>query len=147
MSIHPDDVSRHEHVVVRQDGDHVHEEHIVRDVTLENKQIAFKITQFIWLVFGVLEALIGLRIFLRLIAASPANWFTAFLYQLTDIFLWPFQGITANPAVQGFVLEISSFIAMLVYALIAWALVRLSWLLLYNRASSRVTTYDRDEFE
>ena len=147
MSLRPDDVSRQERVVVREDGDHVHEEHLVRDVNLENRQIAYKVTQFIWLMFGVLEALIGLRIFLRLIAANPANWFAAFVYQLTDIFVWPFQGITIDPALQGFVLEISSFIAMLVYALIAWVLVRFSWLLLYNQASSRVTTYDRDEYE
>jgi uncharacterized membrane protein len=147
MSPHPDDISHREHVVVRQNGDHVHEERIVHDVNLENRQVAYKIIQFIWLLFGVLEALIGLRIFLKLIAANPANWFTAFVYQLTDIFLWPFQGIIVDPALQGFVLEISSLIAMLVYALVAWVLVRLSWLLLYNRASSRVTTYDRDEYE
>jgi uncharacterized membrane protein len=145
MSLNRDEISRHKRVVVRQKGDHVHEEHIVQDADLENRQIVYKVTQLIWLFFGVLEALIGFRIFLRLIAANPANWFTAFVYQLTDMFLWPFQNIIANPSIQGFVLEISSFIALLVYALIAWALVRLSWLLLYRRASAQVTTYDRDE--
>jgi uncharacterized protein YggT (Ycf19 family) len=141
------DEARYKRVVVRQDGDHVHEEHIVRDANLENRQFVYKFTQLLWLMFGLLEALIGFRIFLKLIAANPANWFTAFVYQLTDIFLWPFQGITANPSLQGFVLEISSFIAMLVYALVAWALVRLSWLLLYHRAASRVTTYDRATYD
>ena len=145
MSLDRDDLSRHERVVVRQEGDHVHEEHVVVDSNLENRQIAFKVTQLIWLLFGLLEALIGFRIFLRLIAANPGNWFTAFVYQLTDIFLWPFQSIVANPSFQGFVLEITSFIAMLVYAVAGWALVRLSWLLLYHRATSRVTTIDRDE--
>ena len=139
------DEARYKRVVVRQEGDHVHEEHIVEDANLEYRQIIYKVTQLIWLFFGILEALIGFRIVLRLIGANPANWFTAFVYQLTDIFLWPFQNIIANPSVQGFVLEISSFIAMLVYALIAWAIVRLSWLLLYHRGASRVTTYDRDE--
>ena len=145
MSLNRDEISRHKRVVVRQEGDHVHEEHVVVDSNLENRQIVYKLTQLIWLLFGILEALIGFRIILRLIAANPDSLFTAFVYQLTDIFLWPFQNIIANPSVQGFVLEISSFIAMLVYALVAWALVRLSWLLLYHRASSRVTTYDRDE--
>lgn len=145
MSIDPDEVSQHKRVVVHQDGNHVHEEHIVRNANLENRQFVYKFTQLLWLLFGLLEALIGFRIALKLIGANPANWFTAFVYQLTDIFLWPFQTIVSNPALQGFVLEISSLIAMLVYALVAWALVRLSWLLLYNRASSRVVTYDRDE--
>jgi len=145
MSLNRDEISRHKRVVVRQEGDHVHEEHVVVDSNLENRQIVYKLTQLIWLLFGILEALIGFRIILKLIAANPGSWFTVFVYQLTDIFLWPFQNIIANPSFQGFVLEISSFIAMLVYALVAWALVRLSWLLLYHRASSRVTTYDRDE--
>jgi uncharacterized protein YggT (Ycf19 family) len=132
-------------VVVRQDGDHVHEEHIVEDVDLEYRQTIYKITQLVWLLFGILEAMIGFRIALKLIGANPANWFTAFVYQLTDIFLWPFQSIITNPSVQGLVLEISSFIAMLVYALVGWVVVRLIWLVFYHRDTRRVTTYDRDE--
>jgi uncharacterized membrane protein len=145
MSLNRDEISRHKRVVVRQEGDHVHEEHIVEDANLENRQIVYKVTQLIWLFFGIIEALIGFRIILRLIAANPGNWFTVFVYQLTEIFLWPFQNIITNPSFQGFVLEISSIIGMLVYAVVAWTLVRLSWLLLYHRGTSRVTTYDREE--
>lgn len=112
------DEGRYKRVVVRQDGDHIHETHVVEDANLEYRQIIYKVTQLIWLFFGILEAMIGFRIFLRLIGANPANWFTAFVYQLTDIFLWPFQTIITNPSVQGFVLEISSLIGMLVYALV-----------------------------
>jgi uncharacterized protein YggT (Ycf19 family) len=139
------DKARYKRVVVRQDGDHVHEEHIVEDVNLEYRQTIYKITQLVWLLFGILEAMIGFRIALKLIGANPANWFTAFVYLLTDIFLWPFQSIIANPSVQGLVLEISSFIAMLVYALVGWVVVRLIWLVFYHRDTRRVTTYDRDE--
>jgi uncharacterized protein YggT (Ycf19 family) len=139
------DKARYKRVVVRQDGDHVHEEHIVEDVNLEYRQTIYKITQLVWLLFGILEAMIGFRIALKLIGANPANWFTAFVYQLTDIFLWPFQSIIANPSVQGLVLEISSFIAMLVYALIGWVVVRLIWLVFYHRDTRHVTTYDRDK--
>lgn len=139
------DKARYKRVVVRQDGDHIHEEHIVEDVNLEYRQTIYKITQLVWLLFGILEAMIGFRIALKLIGANPANWFTAFVYQLTDIFLWPFQSIIANPSVQGLVLEISSFIAMLVYALVGWVVVRLIWLVFYHRDTRRVTTYDRDE--
>lgn len=139
------DDARYKRVVVREDDGHVHEEHIVENANLEYRQMIYKITQFVWFLFGILEALIGFRIVLKLIGANPANWFTAFVYQLTDIFLWPFQTIITNPAIQGFVLEISSFIAMLVYALIGWAVVRLIWLLFYHRDTRRVTTYDREE--
>lgn len=145
MGLDPEE-ARYKRVVVRQDGDHVHEEHIVEDVNLEYRQSIYKITQFVWLLFGILEALIGFRIVLRLIGANPASWFTAFVYQLTDIFLWPFQNIVVNPSIAGFVLEITSFIAMLVYALMSWAIVRLIWLVFYQRATRHVTTYDRDHF-
>ena len=144
MGLDRDD-ARYKRVVVREDGDRIHEEHIVEDANLEYRQMIYKITQFVWFLFGLLEALIGFRIVLKLIGANPANWFTAFVYQLTDIFLWPFQTIIVNPSIQGFVLEISSFIGMLVYALIGWAVVRLIWLLFYHRSTRRVTTYDREE--
>jgi len=40
------------------------------------------------------------------------------------------------------VLEIHSIIAMIVYAILGWVLVRLSWILLYNPTTRRVTTYE-----
>lgn len=143
MSWDPDE-SRYKRVVVHEGSDHVHEEHIVDDANLAYRQAIYKATQLIWLFFGILEALIGFRIVLRMIGANPASWFTAFVYQLTDIFLWPFQNIVVNPSFQGFVLEITSFIGMLVYALVAWAIVRLVWLVFYQRATRHVTTYDRE---
>jgi hypothetical protein len=135
----------HERVVVRQEGDRVYEEHVVEDSNLENRQMVSKIAQLVWLLFGLLEALIGFRIVLKLIAANPNSWFTSFVYQLTNIFLWPFQNIVTNPSFQNSVIEITSMIAILVYAFIAWAIVRLIWLVFYRRSTSRVTTYDREE--
>lgn len=136
---------RQEKVVIRKEGDHNHEEHIVKDANQENKQIVSKVVQLDWLFFGLLEALIGFRILLKLIAANPNNWFTGFVYQLSDVFLWPFQNIVSNPTIQNSVIEITSLIAILVYAFIGWAIVRLIWLLFYRRPTSRVTIYDQEE--
>jgi uncharacterized protein YggT (Ycf19 family) len=79
-----------------------------------------------------------------LIGANPANTFTAFVYQLSELFLWPFRNIVANPAFQNYVLEITSIIAMIVYPLIGWAIVRLIWVLFYRAPTSEVTTYHRE---
>jgi len=136
---------RHEKVVVRQEGDRVKEKRIVEDPDLENRQMVSKVAQLVWLFFGILEALIGFRIMLKLIAANPNSWFTSFVYQLTTMFLWPFQNIVTNPSFQNSVIEITSMIAILVYAFIAWAIVRLIWLVFYHRSTNRVTTYDREE--
>jgi len=138
-------VDRNEKVIVQQNGDHVREKRVVEDVNLENRQMVAKTVQLVWLAFGILEALIGFRIMLKLIAANPNSWFTSFIYQLTDIFLWPFQSIVTNPSFQNSVIELTSLIAILVYALIGWAIARLIWLLFYRRATTSVTSYHRDE--
>jgi len=145
MGIDSDQVSRQKKVVVHQQGDYVHEEHIVQDTNLELRQTVYKVTQLVWLLFGVLEGLIGFRIILKLIAANPTNWFTFLVYQLTDFFLWPFLTITSTPAFQGHVLEIPAIIAMLVYALVSWIIVRLIWVIFYRSPTKQVTTYDREQ--
>ena len=145
MTLDRDQIDRRKKVVVQQHGDHVHEEHVVRDINLEYRESVYKIVQFVWLLFGGLEGLLGIRIALKLIGANPASWFAALVYQVSDLFLWPFQNLTINPAFGNFVLEITTLIAMLVYALIGWAIVRLIWVLFYRRPSTHVTTYDREE--
>jgi hypothetical protein len=137
-------IDRRKRVVVHQSGDHVHEEHVVQNVNLEHREALHKVSQFIWLIFGGIEALIGIRVILMLIGANPANPFTAFVYQLSELFLWPFRNIVANPAFQNYVLEITSIIAMIVYPLIGWAIVRLIWVLFYRAPTSEVTTYHRE---
>jgi YGGT family len=144
MTIDRDQISEREKVVVQQSGDHVHEERVVENVNLEYREAIYKVTQFIWLLFGGLEALIGIRVILLVIGANPANPFTALVYQLSELFLWPFQNIVANPALQNHVLEITSLIAMIVYPLIGWAIVRLIWVLFYRAPTSHVTTYHRE---
>jgi hypothetical protein len=98
----------------------------------ERRIFTFKATQLVWLLFGILEALIALRIGLKLIGANPASPFAVFIYGFTSLFLFPFTGLTGTPAAGGMVLEISSVIAMVVYALIAWALERIIWVIFYR---------------
>ena len=144
MTLDRDQIDQREQVVVRQSGDHVHEEHVVQNVNLEYREAIYKVTQFIWLLFGALEALIGIRVILKLIGANPANAFTALVYQLSELFLWPFRNLIVNPAFGNSVLEITSLIAMIVYPLIGWAIVRLVWVLFYRAPTSQVTTYHRE---
>ena len=136
-------VDRRKSVVVQQHGDHVHEQQVVENVNLEYRETIYKVSQFIWLLFAGLEALIGLRVILMLIGANPGNAFTAFVYQLSGLFLWPFQNLIANPTFQNMTLEVTSIIGMIVYALLGWILVRLIWVIFYRAPTSQVTTYDR----
>jgi len=93
---------------------------------------SFKAAQLIWLLLGILEALIALRIGLKLIGANPDSPIVALIYGFTYLFLFPFEGMTATPAAGAMILELSSFFAMGIYALIAWAVERTVWLIFYR---------------
>jgi YggT family protein len=98
----------------------------------EQRVATFKATQLIWLLLGLLEAAIALRIVFKLIAVNAANPFATVLYKLTDFFVAPFASLVGAPAAGGMVLEISSIIAMIVYLLIGWALERIVYVLFYR---------------
>jgi hypothetical protein len=98
----------------------------------EQRIFTFKVTQLIWLFLGILEALLALRIGLKLIGANPESPIVALIYGLTFFFLFPFEGMIATPTAGRMVLEISSLFAMLIYALIAWAVERIVWVLFYR---------------
>jgi hypothetical protein len=98
----------------------------------EQRIFTFKVTQLIWLFLGILEALIVLRIGLKLIGANPASPIVALIYGFTYLFLFPFEGMVVTPSAGSMVLELSSLFAMLIYALIAWAVERTVWLLFYR---------------
>jgi len=98
----------------------------------EQRVAAFKATQLIWLLLGLLEAAIGLRVVFKLIAVNAANPFATLLYNVTDLFVAPFASLIGAPAAGGMVLEISSIIAMIVYFLIAWVLERIVYVLFYR---------------
>jgi YggT family protein len=135
---------RVEAVHERSDGLHHRRERVVVDNAAERRQVAYLFSQLIWLAFGIVEGLILVRVVLRLIAANPGAPFANFIYRVTDIFLWPFYGLTTEPALGGMVLEISSLIGLIVYALLAWVLVKLVWLLFYRTSTNVVQTYEHD---
>ena len=103
-----------------------------RELDQNQRLFTFKATQLIWLGLGLLEALIALRIGLKLIGANPNSLFATFIYNFSDIFLFPFAGLIGTPVVGAMVFEFSSIIAMGVYALLAWALERIVWMIFYR---------------
>ena len=105
---------------------------VQREPEREQRIFTFKITQLIWLFLGILEALIALRIGLKLIGANPESPIVALIYGFTYLFLFPFEGLVASPTAGSMVLELSSLFAMLIYAMIAWAVERTVWLIFYR---------------
>lgn len=138
---HP--VDRQEQVEVHQHGNYEHQTQVVENHDLARRSAVRRLASLIWLFFGVLVAGIGLRVVLKLMAANPASPFADLVYRFTDLFLWPFAGLTATPSAQGMVLEIPAIIAMFVYALLGWIVVRLVWLLFYQPAGRSVRNVER----
>src|SRR5512143_3567647 len=106
----------------------------------EQRIMTFKLTQLIWLLLGILEALIALRIGLKLIGANPDSPIVALIYGFTNLFLFPFTGLVGSPTAGNMELELSSMFAMLIYGLIGWAVERLVWLVFYRPRGAVVGT-------
>jgi len=98
----------------------------------EQRIFSFKATQLIWLFLGILEGMLGLRFGLKLIAANPESPIVAMIYGFTNLFLYPFAGMTVTPSAGGMVLELPTLFAMAIYALIAWAIERIVWVIFYR---------------
>ena len=64
----------------------------------------------------------GLRFVLKLIAANPDSGFTVFIYGITGVFIAPFNAIMGTPTFGGSSFEVTTLIAMAVYALLFWVL-------------------------
>jgi len=85
----------------------------------------FKGTQIVWYLLSLLEVLIAFRFVLKLTGANPAAGFTSFIYAVTWPFTAPFLAVFPRTTVQGSIFEWTSLLAMLVYWMIALAIVRL----------------------
>jgi hypothetical protein len=92
----------------------------------------FKATHLIWLFLGILEAILALRFLFKLIGVNEANTFASFLYGLTNLFVLPFQSLIGAPSTAGMTFEISTLLAMIIYALIGWVIVKLVNVLFYR---------------
>lgn len=98
-------------------------------------------------VLGVLEVILALRLFFRLLGANQGNAFIMFLYNLSHVFVGAFNGIFNDQALgRNGVFEVSTVIAMLVYALLAWGIVSLGQVLFAPvlTGQQRVTTTRRN---
>ena len=82
-------------------------------------------TQIVWYVLGVVEVLLAFRFVLKLLAANPGAGFSQFIYGITYIFAAPFLAVFQITEVVGNIFEWSTLLAMLVYWIVAWGLIKL----------------------
>ncbi len=77
--------------------------------------------RFVAFIFGVLQALLILRIVLLVLVANHSNDIVAFVLSVTDPFVEPFRGMFALDRVgasQGSVLDVAALVALIGWTLI-----------------------------
>ncbi len=118
---------------------------VTTDPYAPRRYAAGRVVQAIYLVFGILEGLLAIRFVLKLLGANETAGFTSFVYNITAPLLAPFAGMFGTPTAEGSVLEIHTIVAIIVYALIAWLLAKLVWLVMGdNRTAVQTTTRNVD---
>jgi hypothetical protein len=79
----------------------------------------------IWFLVGVINIIVAIRFVLLLLGANREAGFTDFIYSLSTPFVSPFVGIFGEPTYGRAVFEVSSLLAIIIYTLIAWGIVKL----------------------
>ena len=103
------------------------------------RRTSYKLVQGIWLLFGIVEGILAIRFILKLLGANEAAGFASFIYGASGPFIAPFSNLFANPGSGGSVLELTTLVAIIVYLLVAWMVVKLVWLLAGETRSATST--------
>ena len=111
---------------------------VQRDFNQSMINSRYWITSVIYFLLGVLEVILGLRFIFRLLGANEGSSFISFLYSLSHPFVGMFNGIFNDQSIGSTgVFEISTILAMLIYALIAWGIVSLVRVIFFQNVPSR----------
>jgi len=104
------------------------------------------IAGLISLVIGIIAILIAIRIVLKLLAANTASGFTQFIYNVTGPLVRPFLNIFGTPAGDnGSVFEVSSILAIAIYLLVGWLVMKLVQLVIDRPTSGVSVTRNVDQ--
>jgi hypothetical protein len=108
-----------------------------RELESQPRFVRPKPAQLIWLLLGLLELALALRIGLKLVGASGDAPLVDAIYAFTSIFITPLLGLLALPVDGTTGFEFYSLLAMLVYFVIAWTVEGFFWLMTYPAEKSR----------
>jgi hypothetical protein len=101
-------------------------------------------TQIVWYILGVLEMLLTFRFVLRLLAANPHAGFSSFIYTVSYPFATPFLNVFRATKVEGGVFEWTTLLAMFVYWLIAWGIVKMFFMSKTISTTEAATKLDKE---
>ena len=93
-------------------------------------QVNLKLIRIIYYILGIFEVLFSFRLIFKLLGANPENTIVSTIYSVSKPLLSPFTGIFRSVTTEGIestqsVLELTTIIAMVIYAVVAWSIVKL----------------------
>lgn len=88
-------------------------------------QPLYRGTQIVWYILGLVEVLLAFRFILKLLGANAEAGFTSFVYMITAPFAAPFVTVFKVSKAQGSVFEWTTILAMFVYYVVAWGVIKL----------------------
>jgi len=98
-----------------------------------------KTEKVIYYILGVLEVLFAFRFVFKILGANTESTFVSFIYSTSNLLLAPFTGIFRMAVSEGIetksFLEPTLIIGMVVYALLAWGIVKLIQISSNNKGS------------
>lgn len=94
-------------------------------------------------IFAVIEILLLIRFFLKLVGANPASPFGIFEFGLTDPIAAPFASLLDNPIIGKSVIEFTTILALIIYPIFGWILGRTLQLVFYREQGGQQVVHKR----
>lgn len=123
--------------------DEVVSDRVVEDEAGDRLSMLDMLSRVIWFLTGLLLVGLVFRFILKATGANTGSSFVSFVYNATAAFVAPFRGIFSDSVSGNNVLEVSTIVAIVVWALVAFFV---TWLLgiLLGGPSRGVREYRRD---
>ena len=150
-------MERHESNVVREESDgmvreesHVTTSGVGAPVAADDTEIVSRVSparravDVVYLVFGLIGALLVIRLVLKLLGAYASAPFVGFIYGVTNFLLEPFKGLLPAIVNGRSVLEPAVLIAIVVYLLLAFLLAKVIEVTLSRNVTVAHRTSSRD---
>jgi hypothetical protein len=116
---------------------------VVADEAAGRWSVLDLVTRLIWFLTGLLMVGLVLRFLFKAAGANTGSSFVSFVYNSTAVFVAPFRGIFTDSVSGNNVFEVSTLVAIVIWALVAFFV---TWLLgiALGGPSRGVHTYRRD---
>jgi len=91
----------------------------------ESSRPLYRGAQTVWFILSIIMGFLIIRFALKLLQANPEAMFTSLIYTVSDVFVYPFTAVFQNTSMEASVFEWTTLLAMLVYWLLAIAIIKL----------------------